>query len=289
MLTTTASCLLCGTINDSANAICAGCGGALAITSPFAQPVQTHDWEPDPDPQIPLPGIQPFTIGAVTNLTIKLFRQHLWLITKLVFFIVAPLELFKATTLATIIPISQMTAVSYLLGGVANVLIAPALVYALMKALQTGEAPGVHESFRWGLSRLGKLTVAAMTAWFLQSLGYMLCIVPGIIVSLVFTVVYPVAILEKGSLEETLSRSNQLTRGSKLEILGATICVGFLMLIVTFPLMILIEAADSAPTSVVAGIFISIAEQIMTVLSLVLYLSLSRTGKQGQLTPSSTN
>ena len=289
MLTTTASCLLCGTINNHADTICAGCGGALAKTPHSAQPIQPQDWEPDPDPQIPLPGIQPFSIGDVTSSTVKLFSQHLWLITKLVFFIVAPLEIFKATTLATIIPIGQMTPVSYLLSGVANVLIAPALIYALMKGLQTGETPGVNESFRWGLSRLGNLTIAALTAWFLQSLGYMLCIVPGIIVSLVFTVVYPVAILEKGSLEETLSRSNQLTRGSKLEILGATICIGFLMLIVTFPLMILIEAAQSAPTSVISGIFISIAEQLMTVLSLVIYLSLTRTGQPGQLTPSSTN
>ena len=81
MLSTVATCLHCGTINQAAEPVCAACGGGLAVAvSPsFTAPV----YEPVADPDL-FPGIQPFSLSDVLSTTLKLFTKHLWLITKIV-------------------------------------------------------------------------------------------------------------------------------------------------------------------------------------------------------------
>jgi hypothetical protein len=287
MLNSTSTCLHCGTINQFAEQNCVACGGSLTVNPAFDRPDipdggtdARHDWQPTADPD-QLPGIKPFSVTDVLGTTLKLFTRHLWLITKIVFVIVAPIEMLKATTLPDVTDDAQAKALTLLLGAICNVLIAPALVYALMKVLQTGTAPRVRESFSWSLTKLVRFSVCAALLYAVQGIGYMLCIIPGIIIGLKYAVVYPVAIVENRSIGQVFSRSNDLTRGSKLEIFGAQLVVGLLMLMVIVPVSAFVQTANSGPISVIGSIVIDVAEQITTVLSLVMYLSLLRTAKQG--------
>ena len=101
-----------------------------------------------------------------------------------------------------------------LLDLVCKMLIAPALIYALTSVLKTGEEPGVSEAYRNGSTSLGKLALCAIASWTLQGIGFLLLIIPGIIIWLALTLVYPVAVLEKRSVIDTLSRSWNLTKGA---------------------------------------------------------------------------
>lgn len=278
MLSTVTTCLHCGTINQAAEPVCVTCGGGLAVDPFFGPPQKPLDYEPVPDSDL-FPGIQPFSITEALSSTLTLFTKHFWLITKLVFLIVTPLEILKATTLGDVIHEPQVRAVTALLGAVCNVVIAPALIYALTKAMQTGEDASVKESFSWGLSKIPHFAFCAAIAYFLQGVGYLLCVIPGIIIGLKYAVVYPVAILEDQSIREVFGRSNDLTRGSRLEILATQILVGTLMLIATFALTLLMNVVNFAPLSVIASVLIDIAEQLPTVLALVLYLGLLKTAK----------
>ena len=103
----------------------------------------------------------------------RLFTKNFWLITKIVFVIVAPFELFKVMSIGDVADDWQLTFGVFLLELMCKVLIAPALIYALMKVMQTGVAPGVNESYRWGFSKLGKLGVCAVISWLLQAVGYL--------------------------------------------------------------------------------------------------------------------
>lgn len=279
MLSTVNTCLHCGTINRAAEPVCVTCGGGLAV-DPFALPQKSPDYEPAADPDL-LANVQPFSITEALTSTLSLFTKHFWLIAKLVFVIVTPLEILKATTLADVIHEPQVRAVTGLLGVVCNVVIAPALIYALTKEIQTGEDASVKESFSWGLSKIPHFAFCAAVAYFLQGVGYLLCIIPGIIIGLKYAVVYPVAILENQTIREVFGRSNDLTRGSRLEILATQILVGTVILIATFALTLLMNAVNFAPLSVIASVLIDIAEQLPTLLAFVLYLGLV---KSNQLT-----
>jgi uncharacterized membrane protein len=272
-------CVQCGAVNQVGYQYCVGCGSYLA------------GWQPLRDAYGALPGIRTFNVSHVLALTLRHFTKRLWLITKIVFLVVAPFEVFKIMSLDQSQQDWQTMALALLLGAMCNVLIAPALIYALMKILETGVAPGVNESFRWGLSKLGRLGAGAAFAYVLQTLGYMLCIIPGIIVSLSLALVYPVAILEKGSLNDVLRRSKQLTRGHRWEILGAQIVMGLLILAVSGPIVLLVGSIEPPRMElfVFPAIVKDIAEQANTVLSLMMYLTLIRTPSQGNATLSLTN
>jgi hypothetical protein len=249
---------------------------------------QTLEWQPFRDPHRALAGIRSFGVIHVVGKTLSLFGRHLWLITRIVFLVVAPFEIVKELSLAQAID-WQTRVVTLLLGAVCQVLIAPALIYALMKILETGNAPGVNESFRWGLTKLWQLGVCAAISWVLQALGYMLCIIPGIIVSMTLVLVYPVAILENGSPEMVLKRSSQLTRGYRFEILLAEIVLGSIALVLALGASVLTGDANSAPLDISVAIVTDILEQAFTVLSLVMYLTLLRTPRQGHLILPFTN
>ena len=148
-----------------------------------------------------------------------------------------------------------------------------------MQVMQTGVAPGVNESYRWGFSKLPKLGVCAVIAWILMGLGSLACIIPGIIIALSLSLVFPIAILEKGSPLEVLQSSHELTKGHRWKILGASIVVFILMATLGLPLEWggeYLAARDPAfwPLQAAGAIFGSIMYQSTLVLSLVTYLSI---------------
>ncbi|HJU91570.1 MAG TPA: hypothetical protein VJ656_01440 [Pyrinomonadaceae bacterium] len=224
--------------------------------------------------------IGPFnSITDILGPTILLFTKNFWLITKISVVIVAPYEILHALSFVDIKYDPQLTAGLTFLSLACIVLTAPALIYALMQVMQTGIAPGVNESYRWGFSKLGKLSVVALLTWTLTSLGLLLCIVPGIIATLSLSLVFPIAILEKGSPLEVLQSSYELTKGHRWKILGAYVVVLILLFTLSLPLEFAGEylaARDPAfwPAQAAGAIFGFIMQQSTMVLSLVTYLSI---------------
>ena len=278
MLTTITTCLHCGTVNHAADNLCAACGGNLVVDDFHSTRFHTPHYYPIADPDL-IPNLQPFSLPDTLSTTLKLFARHFWLITKIVFVIVTPLEILKATTLANIADDPQVKILTMLLGAACNIVIAPALIYVFMKEMQTGKTASVQEAFRWGLSKIPQLALCAVAAYFLQGVGYLLCIIPGIIIGLHYAVVYPVAILEDVSIREVFSRSSDLTSGSRLEILAAQILIQAVMLLVTAGLTFLLSQPNFAPLTIIGSVVVDIAEQLPVVLAFVMYLGLLKSDK----------
>jgi hypothetical protein len=282
-------CGYCGTVAQAAELNCEVCGGALVVRSSFDRDALAPEWQPLVDPDQPPPGIAPFTVETAISETLSLFFRNLWQITKIVAVVVAPFEIVMALNAGDVGSQWEVTAWSYLLGAACKVLVAAPLIYSLLKLLQTGEPAGIHESYRWGLTKLVKLSICALIFTVIQGLGYALCIIPGIIVSLSLAVVYPVAVLEGGSVSEIFRRSSDLTRGHRLEIFGVYLLLGILMLIVAGVSGFVIGTVNLLPVTVVGSILVDVSEHLFTVLSLVLYLGLSRSPEASNYTVLSLN
>ena len=226
--------------------------------------------------------IGPFLgVSDVLAPTFRLFINNLWLITKLVFVIVAPLEILKVVTVGERASTWQFQSGTLILQLMSSVLIAPALIFALMKVMQTGVSPGVNQCYRWGFSKLGKLTLCSLMVWALQALGFSLCFVPGILISLALSIVYPLAVLENRSPANVLRDSNELTKGHRWNIFLATLVV---LGIVSISAVTLTGLATLLAQNYltfwpipVAEIIGDILGQSSTILSLVIYLSIRRT------------
>lgn len=224
--------------------------------------------------------IRPFnSIADVLGPTILLFTNNLWLITKITVVIAAPFEIFNALSFKDIEYDGQLAAGIYFLDLLCTIVIAPALTYALMQVMQTGVAPGVNEAYRWGFSKLPKLTVCAFIAWILMGLGAVACIIPGIIIALSLSLVFPIAILEKGSPLEVLQSSYELTKGHRWKILGASLVILLLSATASLPLEYAgeyVARLDPSlwPLYAATTILGAIMHQSTMVLSLVTYLSI---------------
>jgi hypothetical protein len=272
-------CIRCGVVNPVSDEVCKVCGADLA--QPFRGPAyqstsaQTHHRTTKL--------IRPFNgVTDVLSPAIQLFAKNLWLITKLVFVIVTPFEIFRVLSFPNETD-WQLRIGLFVLDLTCNVLIAPALIYALMVVIRTGEAPGITESYRFGVLKLPKLILCATTAWLLQMLGLLFFIIPGIIISLSLQLVYPIAVLEKGTISATLRRSRDLTRGHRGEIFIAVLLMMVLVSIINLSLSAFLHWTDSLwALTVIAAIVNDILNQTTTVLSLVIYLSILRTLESGQ-------
>lgn len=282
-------CEHCGLINDLAAETCQQCGRELASVAQSANS-RAFEYPPPPfsdeggvSPEGRLessPAIAPFmSIGDVLTPTYNLLRDNLWLIAKLIFLVFAPLEMFKAFSVAQGNVSWQFGVGAFALDLFCKALIAPSLIYALMSVLRTGVAPSVSESYRWGLSRLPKLVAVTVLSTILVFLGTLCLIIPGIILGLAFELIYPMATLENRGPVEILKRSYELTKGHRWNIFAATFLFGLLTALVSIPVGIASAVLVSMginfwPVNAALALAGDIVSQSTTILSLVIYLSI---------------
>lgn len=275
------TCSNCGFIAQPAAEFCVSCGQELS--SSVADDSKRVDASGNQ-----LYSIQPFTgVGSVLSPTLKIFTTNFWFISKLVFVIFAPLEVIKVLGVGSGESNWQNLFGAGLLWLICNALIAPSLIYSLVVQMRTGVTPGLHEAYRYGLGRLIPYCACVALSWLLTALGFVALIIPGIILSLAFELVYPLAALEKGNPVEILKRSYRLTDGYKGNIFGAVFVLGLLCSVVGFPISALSAVLVMSgnvfwPVQVALAILVDILNEVSTVLALVIYLSILSTAVRNQ-------
>ena len=281
---TDVKCTSCGVVNVLSNEICKACGLELS----YSETPRTYYPEFPRSSPLLIHSIKPFdgVIEAVSS-TITIFSKNVWLITKLVLVIVTPFEVFKAVSIGQNPGNWQLALGTFALQLFCSLLIAPALIYALMKVMNTGITPGINESYRWGLGKLSKLLFCTLASWVLVTLGLVCLIIPGIILFLAFELVSPIAVLEGGSVTDILKRSYNLTKGRRSNIFGATFVMSMLLAVAGAPVTMLAAFLSFSgfnfwPIHVVAAIVSDILNQGATILSLVIYLGILRTSETPQ-------
>jgi uncharacterized membrane protein len=278
----TAICSQCGFVSRLSDERCANCGAELTQAPNTSEHHRAaFDHGPGTASEFgPSPRIRQFDgVGAVLGPTLSIFTKNFWLITKLVLALFAPFEILKALSFGPNQQSWQWVVGLALLGLLCQALIAPSVIYALVTLRRTGVAPGLNESYRWGLSRLGKLCICAVMTYVLTALGLVLLIIPGIIVSVGLILVYPIVTLENLGPVDTLKRSWNLTKGHRWNIFAASLVMGLLCWAVSIPLagltgMFVASGFTLWPLPAAVALVTDIINESMTVLSLVIYLSI---------------
>jgi uncharacterized membrane protein len=290
----TTQCPECGFISPIASELCAQCG--IELPRPTYSPANEDFRNPQFTTELPPPPFAPaqsiafpltlskpiepdVNIGNAIETTLSLFVKNGWFITKLVFVIFAPFEIFRALSIGDKNQSWQVAVGAAFLGLVCKALIAPSLIFSIFTVMRTGTTPTLTEAYRWGLSRVSKLVVCAVMAWILEALGFMLLIIPGIILGLAFELVYPMATLENRSPTDILKRSYALTKGHRWNILAVTFVIGLIAGIVNIPANIVtgvlaVQGLQFWPLQAAVAVVVDIVSEMTTVASLVIYLSI---------------
>ncbi|MBD0371881.1 MAG: hypothetical protein ICV60_13660 [Pyrinomonadaceae bacterium] len=284
---TETNCGRCGMMNRLADEVCQHCGAELKAQAAGFNAASNEYRRPEANFEggegfKPATFIGPFNgVGAVLSPTIEIFKDNIWLITKLIFVIFAPFEIFKALSFDSKDTRWQVVAGGLFLALVCKMLVAPSLIYALVTVMRTGVAPGLNECYRWGLSKLWIMIACAFMSWLLQVLGLICLIIPGIILGLAFELVYPIAALENRTPVEVLKRSYELTKGYRWKILGAGIVLGILCYVILIPAglvtgVLAMNGIRFWPLDAAVSMIGDIVNESTTILSLVIYLSILR-------------
>lgn len=134
------------------------------------------------------------------------------------------------------------------------------MVVELVSDVQDGRRDhSAGELLRAATPVLGQLILVGIVAGIGILIGFVLIIVPGLILITIWSVAAPVVVLERPGVFAALGRSRELVRGNGWQVFGVIFVLFFLVIIVSSGIQI---AADSAGTG--AGIVARVIVGILT-------------------------
>lgn len=117
------------------------------------------------------------------------------------------------------------------LGSIGAYWLQASLIYGTISTLRGG-TPSLSETLSRSLQALLAVIVIAIILSIVMSIGFMLLIVPGLILMAMFWVAIPVAVVERSGIGAAFSRSRELTSGHRWSIFGLFVVIAVIAVVV---------------------------------------------------------
>lgn len=233
-----------------------------------------------------VPSIQ--NTGDVMGAVFRLYRDNFLPILK----IVAVLSIPATVVQYALVNLSQMywmVGLSFIFSTIGESLMAGALIYAAARFLRTGIFPSLGESYYWGFQCWGRVLLCSFLYSLVVGLGILALIIPGVILSLMFALVIPLAVLENTPTLESFDRSSKLTKGYRGQIFLTYFLFSLIIIVVSLITGLGFGGAaraESSPLFAVAqGLITQLLGSASTVLTLFIYLGILKDSKQSPPPP----
>jgi hypothetical protein len=131
-----------------------------------------------------------------------------------------------------------------------------AIIYGTFQDLR-GQKAGIGDCISRGFGAIVPVIVGSILLSIAVGIGFMLLIVPGIILVLMWWVYIPAVVVESKGIIEAFGRSRELTRGHRWHILGLIVVVAVLMIAVSFVVVLVVGLlAVTSPDGIGVGTLI---------------------------------
>lgn len=194
---------------------------------------------------------EPMSVGGILDTAFRLYRAKFARFLAITAIIQVPLQLLLIVLMAILmqvavesqepgaeepaqaylIALGLMTIPYVLLSMIAQQLTSAALLKGVSETY-LGRDVSVGEAYRFVLPKLWTLIAAALLVGLVTGLGYMLCIVPGVIFSLWYALTTPAIVVENLRATSGMSRSKSLASGN----LGKIFLVLFVIVLISMAL-----------------------------------------------------
>ncbi len=192
--------------------------------------------------------LRPLGIGEILDGSFTLYRRHFVSMFLTALIPQIPLVVWSGIYGFWASGVSSLTGGIPTLGGGSGALLVAVLVLSPVVLLSTvvafgavvfqfsraytGTPVGTREALRRGMKQVLPLTAALIVAWLMVVMGFIFCVVPGIMAALACFAVVPAVVLERRGPIEAIERSFQLIRNAWLEVFLVVLVV---WLITTLP------------------------------------------------------
>ena len=298
-------CAYCGYINHPDSEACERCdfplGVAGAHSSAGVPPPYAHDGAPR-EHAGPVPSTRFRGAGDVIAPMLEVFRKHVQLVVIFVVVVTAAEALLRyVLVLALASDASAVDAARvikpngfYTADGVSGALavwlvslaafsmLTASFAYAVLD-LQHAGATNAAACLRRGLKALPKVFLIQVMYTLAIGLGYVLFIVPGVILSLAYAVVVPVAIAENAGLFKSFARSAELTREFKGLVFVTYFLWALAVIVISFVVTFSFTYGghNSLPFVAVQALVDSVLHSTTAVLGVFVFLGLLHEKGQG--------
>jgi glycerophosphoryl diester phosphodiesterase family protein len=179
------------------------------------------------------PILRPLSVGEILDTSFSLYRWHFGALATVSLIctglpLVLRLFVEAAGGLFTHIPLALV----YLLSLVVLSLVATGATVFIVSESYLGRPLSAREALTRATPYMGRILIASLLMALVVGLGFMLMVIPGIILGVGLALAIPAVVLEPGrSASGALSRSWELTRGSRWRIFGLGIVLFVLLYI----------------------------------------------------------
>ena len=168
------------------------------------------------------PALRPLSVGEILDVSFTLYRRHFAPLATVALVcagvpMVLNLFLQSAGGLLSNLP---LLAFYYVVFAVLNSIATAATVFIVSESY-LGRPVGAREALRRAAPYFGRILVCSMLLALVVGLGFLLMVIPGIVLATGLVLAIPTLVLEPGAgASASLSRSWELTRGSRWRMLG---------------------------------------------------------------------
>jgi hypothetical protein len=221
----------------------------------------------------------PRSAAEIISFALQVYRRYPLLFALLALGVVAPYELIVLAVTGRS-PFGQQS------GTVSSVLVLSLLEFAVVgplisalhihavQSIAGGEQPDLGEVAARGLRVLPTVAAAQIVATLGIGLGFILLVIPGVLLLLRWAVVAQAAAIENESWIDALRRSAQLTRGNYLHVLGLVAITG-VVAIGLRDVGLLLAGSHAQAQNVAVGIVVeTVARSFMALTFAVLFFDL---------------
>jgi hypothetical protein len=203
-------------------------------------PPPGSDYPPGP-PVPPPPGadeiLPPRGLGEILSAAWNIYMKNAGQLITIVAIVVVPLELISflvvrvalaaRTENGVIQPRSfGVVLLGVLVAAAIGIIITAILQAALLRGTAEatiGDPVDVRTSYQWGLSRFGSVLLVSILVGLSVAIGFILLIIPGIILLVMFSVSVPAVVVEGARGTDAMRRSWELVKGHFWHVLGVVL------------------------------------------------------------------
>lgn len=206
---------------------------------------------------VPAPIAPGFTVGSVLSKTLSTWWKHVLAFTGLSVVVYAPfaatLGVFYGDVLSGRAAPGPDDVAAFGLGVVGLSLVtlllavvqAGAVTYATVRTL-SGERVRLGDMLRVGLRRVLPVIGVGLLLWLAFMVGFVLLVVPGILLMVATCVAIPAAVVEKPGVLGAIRRSLALTKGRRWTLFAAGLVVLVVLWVLTAAVQVAAMAASAA-------------------------------------------
>lgn len=222
-----------------------------------------------------------FSVASVLNRSFSTLLKNPALFIGLAVIATVPEILIGLVASTSEEPHVGMTALLNIISRVCNLVLTGAIVYGVFCILR-GAPATIGDAVKRGLARLGPLVIVSLIIGVATGIGFMLLIVPGIILMCMWAVTVPACVVERLGPVQSLRRSNELTSGYRWTIFGLFFLVGIIILIVVMAVIFIISAVTGSPAiaMILASLIGAVPAAFQSVMLATVYYDL-RAVKEG--------